>query len=233
MNGIEGIIFDKDGTLFDFHATWSVWAMEFLTEIGGGDRARVRRMGDAIGFDIAQRAFLPDSPAVAGTPAEIAALLLPFLPGATPAGLVTHMNRAAAEAPMQEATPLAPLLGGLAARNLRLGVATNDAEAPARAHLLRAGVSELFDFIAGCDSGYGAKPAPGQLQAFADLNNLPASRILMVGDSRHDLMAGRRAGMGTVGVLTGLATADDLADLADVILPDIGHLPSYLAAKAA
>ena len=51
----------------------------------------------------------------------------------------------------------------------------------------------------------------------------------MVGDSRHDLIAGRAAGMRTIGVLTGMARAEDLADLADVVLPDIGHIPVWLA----
>ncbi len=52
----------------------------------------------------------------------------------------------------------------------------------------------------------------------------------MVGDSTHDLEAGRRAGgMRTIGVLTGLAGgAEELAGLADVILPDIGHIPPLL-----
>ena len=35
----------------------------------------------------------------------------------------------------------------------------------------------------------------------------------MVGDSTHDLRAGRAAGMRTVAVLTGLAGADELAPL--------------------
>jgi phosphoglycolate phosphatase len=50
----------------------------------------------------------------------------------------------------------------------------------------------------------------------------------MVGDSRHDLMAGRAAGMRTVAVLTGIAEAPELAPLADAVLPDIGHLADWL-----
>ena len=52
----------------------------------------------------------------------------------------------------------------------------------------------------------------------------------MVGDSAHDLIAGRAAGMQCVGVLTGTATRADLAPLADVVLPDIGHIPDWLTA---
>ncbi|EPX85444.1 HAD-superfamily hydrolase, subfamily IA, variant 1 family protein [Salipiger mucosus DSM 16094] len=55
----------------------------------------------------------------------------------------------------------------------------------------------------------------------------------MVGDSTHDLIAGRAAGMQCVGVLTGPAAAEDLASQADVVLPDIGHLPGWLGDRAA
>jgi phosphoglycolate phosphatase len=54
-----------------------------------------------------------------------------------------------------------------------------------------------------------------------------------VGDSRHDLVAGRAAGMRCVGVLTGLADRADLSPLADAVLPDIGHLPGWLDLLAA
>ena len=54
----------------------------------------------------------------------------------------------------------------------------------------------------------------------------------MVGDSRHDLAAGRAAGLTTVAVLTGVAVAEDLADLADAILPDISHLPGWIASRS-
>ena len=30
MTMIKGVLFDKDGTLFDFAATWEAWAASFL-----------------------------------------------------------------------------------------------------------------------------------------------------------------------------------------------------------
>ena len=53
----------------------------------------------------------------------------------------------------------------------------------------------------------------------------------MVGDSTHDLHSGRDAGMLTVAVLTGVAREDELAPHADIVLPDIGHLPGWLHAQ--
>ncbi|MBK1635873.1 HAD family hydrolase [Rhodovulum adriaticum] len=232
MGRLTAILFDKDGTLFDFHATWGGWAADFLTELTDGAPDAMARLGAAIGFDPATTRFDPHSPVIAGTPDEVAALMLPHLPQMTPRALLTRMNAAAARAPLCPAVPLPPLMADLAARGLALGVATNDAEAPARAHLSAAGVLERFDFIAGCDSGFGAKPEPGQLLAFAGAVGCAPDQVAMIGDSRHDLHAGRAAGMTTIGVLTGPARAQDLADLADAILPDIGHLPDYLSADA-
>jgi phosphoglycolate phosphatase len=114
---------------------------------------------------------------------------------------------------------------------LKLGLATNDTEAPARAHLAGAGVLDLFDFVAGCDSGWGGKPAPGQLLAFAGRVGVDPARSVMVGDSLHDLHAGRDAGMKRAAVLTGIAEAAELAPHADVVLPDISHLAAWIDAQ--
>ena len=55
------------------------------------------------------------------------------------------------------------------------------------------------------------------------------NRQAMVGDSRHDLDAGRAAGMRTIAVLTGIAKREDLAPHADVVLADIGAIPGWLS----
>ncbi|MGB8812520.1 MAG: HAD family hydrolase [Paracoccaceae bacterium] len=224
---IDGVIFDKDGTLFDFRRSWGGWSARLLAELGR-DAAHQAAMAKTLGYSLSTGDFTPDSPVIAATTHEIAGLLLPHLPGQNHDTLTARMNTLATAAPMAEAVPLAPLLANLRARGLRLGVATNDSEGPARAHLANVGVEQLFDFIAGFDSGYGGKPAPGQLLAFAAQTGLNPARIVMVGDSRHDLDAGRAAGMRTVAVLTGIATAAELAPHADTVLPDIGALGAWI-----
>lgn len=228
---IEAIVFDKDGTLFDFAATWEAWAEAFLLRATGQDRPRAQMIGSEIGFDLAARRFTRESVVIAGTPAEVAEALEGHFPDLTRSALIGMLNEEAELAPQIEAVPLAPFLDGLRAQGLRLGVATNDAEAPARAHLGAAKVLDRFDFIAGFDSGHGAKPEPGPLLAFCAAVDVDPARALMVGDSTHDLHAGRAAGMRTLGVLTGMADADELAPHADAVLPDIGHIPAWLAAR--
>ena len=226
---IDGLLFDKDGTLFDFRISWGRWASGFVAQLAQGpDHAAA--LGRAIGFDLATGQFAPDSPVISATAADIAAALLPHLDGVSRGQLTEQIDDAAAGAVMAEAVALHPLLTLLRARGLKLGVATNDSEAPARAHLATHGITGYFDFIAGYDSGFGAKPGPGMCLAFAQSLGLDPARLAMVGDSRHDLQAGRAAGMRTIAVLTGIATRADLAPLADVVLPDIGAIPGWLDA---
>jgi phosphoglycolate phosphatase len=227
---VDGIIFDKDGTLFDFRATWDVWALGVITDLAGGNAALAQRIADAARFDLAARAFRPDSPIIAGTNREAAEVIGAALPEQSVEALEAFLSARAAVAPLAPAVPLDPFLGGLAARGLALGLITNDTEAGARAHLTTAGVLAHFDFVAGFDSGHGAKPDPAPLLAFCSLTGLEPARVVMVGDSHHDLLAGRRAGMQTLGVLTGTAGPADLAPLADAVLPDIGHIPAWLVA---
>ncbi|MCC5969787.1 MAG: HAD family hydrolase [Pararhodobacter sp.] len=228
MRHIRAILFDKDGTLFDFQATWGVWAGQMIAELAGPDAGLARALAEVMAYDQHSQRFLPQSPVIAGTSAEVAALIAPLLPGQGGGvhALEARMAEAAARAPVVEAVALRPLLARLRAADYRLGVATNDNEAVARSHV--ADHADQFDFIVGFDSGYGGKPAPGMLLAFARHCDLPPASVLMVGDSNHDLLAGRAAGMATLAVLTGVATADDLAPLADVVRPDIGHLPALL-----
>ncbi len=232
MTEIRGLVFDKDGTLFDFRATWGAWSRRLLDRLSGGDAALAERLGEAIGYGYHSGAFAPESPVIAHTAPEIATYLVPNLPGADLPTLVARMNAMAAETELVEAVPLIPLFERFAARGLKLGVATNDAEAPAIAHLRAAGIARFFHHVSGFDSGYGAKPDPGPLLAFAQSQSLAPETVAMVGDSRHDLEAGRAAGMRTVAVLTGIAEADELRPFADVVLPDIGHLPDWIEARA-
>lgn len=226
--GIDGIIFDKDGTLFDFGATWNAWAQGLIVQLSGGDAQLALRLAAAADFDLGTGAFRPSSPIIAGTNREAAECIASVLPGQDIAALEALMTEHAARAPLAPPVDLGPLMDTLAGRGIRLGVMTNDSEHAARAHLTAAGVLDRFAYVAGFDSGHGAKPAPTPLLAFARQEALAPERVAMVGDSTHDLIAGRAAGMVTVAVLTGMADADTLSPHADVVLPHIGHLPEWL-----
>ncbi len=224
MSRIKAIIFDKDGTLFSFQDTWRVWARAVLDELTETDAKR-HAVAAAIGFDLSANAFRADSVVIAGTAADITRALEPILPNRP--DIIEVLDEHSANTPQAPVPGLHATLEALS-RDHVLGLMTNDSEVPARAHLAQVGIADRFSFVAGYDSGYGAKPDPGPLLAFSDAVGVLPHETLMVGDSRHDLVAGRAAGMGTVGVLTGVADAQDLVDLADVILPDIRGIAGWL-----
>jgi phosphoglycolate phosphatase len=226
-----GLLFDKDGTLFDFHRTWSAWSSRLIRDLAAGDARREAALADALGFDLDAGRFHPASPVVAGTLQVVVAAVLRAVPEAEPAAFLARLKDAAAAVRPVEAAPLAPLLDRLRADGLTLGVATNDAEGVARAQLARLGILDRFDFVAGYDSGFGAKPDAGMPAAFCAASGIAPAEAAMIGDSVHDLLAGRAAGMAAVAVLTGPVGRERLAPLADAVLPSVAALPDWLAGR--
>ena len=225
---MRGVLFDKDGTLFDFHRSWSSWMAYVLGGLSCGNAAQAERAGIDLGFDLAERRFDLNSPFVAGTPESTLELLRRSFPDLGQQEILGVLTEATVRTPQVEVVPLRPLMTRLAGSGLALGIATNDHESTARAHLEQADVLDHFEFVAGSDSGFGAKPDTGMLLAFCELTGIDPGLVAMVGDSAWDLEAGRAAGMTTVAVLTGTATRSMLSPTADVILNHIGELPGWL-----
>ena len=121
------------------------------------------------------------------------------------------------------------LFASLRAMGLRVGVATNDSERSARGQIEALGVADFVEFVAGYDTGHSAKPDPGVVFAFARPLGAQPHQIVMVGDSLHDLEAGRFAGAATVAVLSGLADRACLEPHADFVIDHVGELPGLLA----
>ncbi|MEM9431892.1 MAG: HAD family hydrolase [Pseudomonadota bacterium] len=228
---IAAILFDKDGTLFDFQATWGAFTADLIRGLAEGDSIAERRVADAIDFDLEAARFRPESAVIAGTGDVMTGAIARALPNRDPSEvqrLVSEAGNAAVQIP---ATPLPPLMSDLLHAGYRLGVATNDSEDGARAHLHAASIADALDFVAGFDSGFGSKPGPGQLLAFAAHVGHPPAACLMVGDSTHDLHAAAAAGMPAVAVLTGVATSRELAPHADAVLESIAALPAWLEGR--
>ena len=224
----RGILFDKDGVLFDFQKTWSGWAREVIEHFAESDGALAAQVAKRLGYDLSADRVMRGGYMVAHTGPETAAKVAEVLPHLTPDAVFDVMEDLAQRARPVETTPLRALFDALHGRGLVIGLATNGSEAEARAQLGPLGLVPCFDFFAGFDSGYGAKPAPGMCDGFAKEMALPPASCVMVGDSLHDLHAAKAAGFQRVGVLTGVATAEDLSAEADVILPSIADLPAWL-----
>ncbi|MFQ3787693.1 phosphoglycolate phosphatase [Halomonas sp. A29] len=103
-------------------------------------------------------------------------------------------------------------LDALRARGLTLTLVTNKPFAFIRPILAQFGLEEHFALCLGGDSLSQKKPDPAPLLHVAAHFGQPPSACLMVGDSRHDMAAGRAAGFHTLAVPYGYNHGEPIRD---------------------
>ena len=232
---IKGILFDKDGTLVDFNATWLGIADFMAMDAAEGDRWKADRLLSAAGFDFVNKRFRPDSIFASGTNMDVVELWFPRLSDEDQMLAVARFNEITSVQGSSMAVALPGIVAALTAlhkRAYRLGVATNDSTAGAEKTMVTLGVAQLFDAAYGYDAVANPKPAPDTILAFCDLTGLRPAEIVMVGDNRHDLEMARAGGCGlAIGVLSGTGTRESLSTIADVVLDSVADLPDFLSAR--
>lgn len=228
---IQLVVFDKDGTLIDFHAMWGGWARE----LGGRLEAVARRpvssdVFTAIGFDPVSGRIAPNGPLAVSTMTGLADLVASVLrrwcPRPADARWVVETAWFEPD-PVTAARPLADLPAVFAAlrqAGKRIAVITNDDAAPSRRTLESLGIWTSIDALGAADDGITTKPAPDPVLQLASRLGVEPARTAVVGDLPVDLEMGRAAGAGlVVGVLSGLGSKTDLA-AADLIVDSVADL---------
>jgi len=232
LAGMELAIFDKDGTLIEFHLMWSDWVRALADELAG---AHGHRLDDVVyrmmGVDPATGLVTPHG-ALAATPmARLRTALVDALEG-------ERISRTDAERIVRHAwhspdpvtlarpvTDLHALFTALRAAGTRIAVATSDDREPTERTLAHLGVADLVDAVACADDGRPVKPEPHAVAWLCHTLDVPVHRTAVIGDSPADLRMGRAAGAGVVvGVLTGVGDRRTLQPLADVVLDSIEEL---------
>ncbi len=228
---ISGILFDKDGTLLDYAKSWLPVNRELARIAADGDAELADRLLLACGMDPVSGHVVPDSLLAAANTVEIAEGLVAAGSPLTFDVLVDQLdalfaNGASSAVPV---TDLARFFERLHAKGYKLGVASSDNERSIRETAARFGFSDYLHYIAGYDSGHGAKPGPGMVLGFCKATGLAPEQVAVVGDNNHDLHMGHNAGAGLkVAVLTGTGSPASLADASDHCLNDITELETVL-----
>ncbi len=96
-----------------------------------------------------------------------------------------------------------PMLASLRASGLRLGVVTSKRERSARIGMSRYGLGDFFEVSIFHDDTVRHKPDPAPLIAGAQRLGVAPERTMYIGDSVHDVAAGRAAGMRTIAAAWG------------------------------
>jgi phosphoglycolate phosphatase len=228
---IRAILFDKDGTLVDFQRTWGPATHVVIANLAAGDQAVYDRLAAVSGYVADERRFVAGSPLIAGATPDYGCLWAQVLGRPATADFFAEIDRLFQVSGLEHLQPIGEppaVLGGLRGNGYRLGIITNDAEVNARAQAARLGIGHLLDFIAGYDSGFGAKPSGEPVLAFARAVAVQTREVAVVGDTVHDLAAARAAGAIAIAVPSGPIPRDILAPHADAVIDSVAALPAWL-----
>jgi pyrophosphatase PpaX len=222
LPSVDAVLFDLDGTLVDtIPLILTCYQHTLATHLPGYDpdrRVIIGNLGrslDDILFDYAAAAGADD-------------------PAATSLAMLTTYRAFQRENLNRLIRPydgIREALEGLRARGLTLGVVTSKVEWAARECYEYYGLGEFVSIGVFHDDTERHKPDPQPLLHAAAKGGLDVARTAYVGDSIHDMAAGKAAGMRTIAALWGpseraelvRAGADELAerpaDLLAIIAP--------------
>ena len=231
LHGIDLIVFDKDGTLIDFHAMWSGWTEDLVRRLEAATgRDLQRSLNEMLGYDAVRRQATPGGGLISTPMARLHDMTLAVLlaEGIDPPTADAAMREAwHAPDPVALARPLVDLhelLGGLRGSGRLLAIATSDDREPTLRTLEALGIAGEFAAVVCADDGIASKPAPDPVLSVSGTLGVPVDRIAVVGDSPADMAMGRRAGARLViGVRTGIGADPDLAG-ADRIVDSVAAL---------
>lgn len=207
-DGRVAVLFDLDGTLVD-SIDLLVASMEYAFE----DRER--------------RPPLAEWLALIGTPLD--AMLARWAEGPDD---VQHLRARYREHQLAKHDEMLKLYPGMVetVRELHaaghpLAVVTSKLEVGARRALAFARIEECFSAVVGIDHTVKHKPDPEPVWHALERLGVQPERAMFVGDSTHDMHAGRAAGVYTVAVLWGPYTQEQLAPTApDTYIERFGEL---------
>ncbi len=211
------IAFDWDGTLFDSTALITRCIQAAVRDVGGvvpSDLAASHVIGMGLAQALAHAA--PDVPREKY--AELAARY--------------RHHYLARQDDLSLFDGVLPLLAGLKQRSHHLAVATGKSRAGLDAALRAAQLQGLFDASRTADET-ASKPDPRMLQELMREFGLEPSRVLMVGDTTHDLQMARNAGCASVAVSYGAHPVDGFAALRPLFVAhSVAQLGHWLLAHA-
>ncbi len=226
------IIFDKDGTLIDFHSMWGQWARDLARRLEAATYLPLAAdIFKAFDFDPDTGVIAPDGALALEPGSKLQDILRDVLvsAGVSPSAIEAALNTAwVAPDSVVEAKPLTDLITffqTLRMHGLKIAIATADDYAPTVSLVENWELTNLVDMIMGADSGVPIKPKPDVVLHICQELGISPKQTVMVGDNIVDLQMGQAAGVSlTVGVLSGLCKVDDLAPYANFVLPDISTL---------
>ncbi len=117
----------------------------------------------------------------------------------------------------------------LSDRGIPMGVCTRNSQTTAEKALREKGITHYFEAIVGCTTRHRTKPHPDQLLECYRVLKAEPSRGVIVGDSHHDVIMGKKAGSYTIVVPMYFNNVDKMKEAGvDRIIDSLAELPQAL-----
>lgn len=239
MMKFKALLFDKDGTLLEFHNMWlnvsrsaCAQVKDFSDTHQGHQTVTKTELLSAIGVegDIVHNHGL-----LASNPVEDTALAwFEMLQPDVSLEEFTRITKAAFNDQVEDNPEWVAALPGvteklvtLKQQGMILGIATADTKDSTLYTLAQSGLSDLFDYVGYSDGDIEPKPAPALLNAFCQQCGIEPHEVIMFGDTVSDMEFGHNAGAKKIGVLTGTALRNELEPVADLVIPSVAHFDAH------
>lgn len=212
--GLQGVLFDNDGTLVDTYQLLLV-SFRYATQKVLGYVPPDEVLMASVGTPLADQMYdFTDDPATAQ---ELLVVYREY-------NHKIHDQMVAPFAGMEDA------LAACKRQGLALGVVTSKLHALAWHGLEVTGLSEYFDFLIGPDDWPEHKPKPGPILRGCQLMGISPETCAYVGDSPFDIQAGNAAGAVSIAALWGMFPPQQLrAQSPDYMCESVSDLQALLA----
>ena len=232
------LVFDKDGTLIDFHTIWGsrmVSAAEsMVSACKGGDDLR-DRLFRTVGYSLERNQTFGSGPLAVAPIAELETIVATVL---YQAGIswdkavtlaVEHLTKRMVVPPAaDEIRPRANLVSLLRTfrdAEIRVAVATTDNRLPTENFLEVLGIESLIEqLLCGDDRTGPRKPDPAVLLDIAESFGAPIYKVIMVGDTVSNLKMAKAAGAMAVAITGGAGSREELEQQADVVIDSLEEI---------
>jgi|SRR5690625_1110194 len=235
---IEGILFDKDGTLIELHTLWSTWFEHVWKEVKRKQpevTCTKEKVSESIGLDMKNRIISAKGPLAIGTMEDIAIIIshhlyLSQLPWNEAVQTVRNsMKYVHNTIDWNQLLKLVRGLEGFLEKarksGIKMGVVTSDDTDIARTHLRLLNIDHFFHAVIGSDQIGLPKPYPDiGYQACKEMQIDP-HHVVVIGDTNSDMNLGQHLkAKGSIGMLTDESTDEGHLKDADHVIRHYNQL---------
>lgn len=238
IEGIDLVIFDKDGTLMDLYHYWSQMVglrAEFICQELKLDMTHHNNLLYGMGLDSKVGKLRPEGPVGLKKREIVLQAAVDYLASIGYSDTYDlcfeafkEVDRLSSENLRQFIRPIDgvnDIVNTLSENGCKIAIATTDVTKRAKLAMEFLGIADKIDFIAGADMVSNSKPDPEMVYVILNTLNIDRSNAVIVGDAITDVQLGINANLkASIGVLTGLSSYEQFKIITSHVINEVSDM---------